>query len=190
MRIAFNAIPTNIGNNLSSFAWDLRYLLLGRHFGVPTDVVKHIGTPASLLDVGCGRGLLLQTLRSHGWDGTYEGFDASRYVIGQARKINDPKARWAVDTFERFDPGNRKWDTIVIAEVIYYIVLADVRRQIFRYRDMLSPTGRLLVRIHDFRKFNQYVHETVGAGARQVSSALMVVGASAEEQGIWRVLGD
>jgi 2-polyprenyl-3-methyl-5-hydroxy-6-metoxy-1,4-benzoquinol methylase len=173
---------TRKAGKLNSLAWDLRYWILGRHFGVPADVLNNLGAPASLLDVGCGRGHLLQTLRARGWCGAYEGFDISRYAIIQARKIGDAHALFAVDTIEEFDSHGQKWDTIVMAESIYYIMLDDLRQQMFRYRDMLNPEGRLLVRIHDFSKFNGYVHETMSAGAKKVSPFLMVLSPTTEER--------
>jgi trans-aconitate methyltransferase len=171
-----NALATRTG--LNAFAWDLRYKLLGRHFGVPSDVLEHVGKPASLLDGACGRAMLLQMLRTNDWSGTYRGFDVSRYVITQARKLDYNNAFFECSSIEDFDHRGQQWDRIVIAEAMYYVDLGEVQNQVSRYRAMLKPDGALLIRMHDFSKFRGHVYEVKKAGGEQVSPQLLRVEAS------------
>ena len=170
---ASRPVSTRLYARFNAIAWDLRYALLGRHFAVPSDVMIEIGRPSALLDVGCGRGNLLRMLRARGWNGTYCGIDVSRYALAQARKIRDHNAIFRVESLENFNAG--EWDCIVIAETIYYVDLAEVQRQIGKYRSLLNPGGKLLIRIHDFRKFRRYVVEVCSTGAEPASSALLIV---------------
>jgi 2-polyprenyl-3-methyl-5-hydroxy-6-metoxy-1,4-benzoquinol methylase len=101
--------------------------------------------PASLLDVGCGSGQLLQFV-SHAKLAGYVGVDISEEAITQARDRGFDKATFCAGTAESYTP-DRTFDVIVFNEVVFY--LKDPRTVLERYQTYLEPAGLLLVSMLD-----------------------------------------
>lgn len=94
-----------------------------------------------VLDVGCGEGILLRHL-NEGEMGTYLGLDLSTQAIRRARARAESGRHFAVADAE-IPPVERRWNAIVLNEVLYYLdrPLAAVAR----YRRMLQPEGLVIV---------------------------------------------
>ena len=144
-------------------AWNLKYGLLGYpRFVAPEDALQFLKTGLSdnqnILELGCGRGALLQGLRSAGWLGTYCGVDISARAIRDARKLHDQRSAWSVSAFESFQ-SQFQWDAVAMIESICYVKLALVPELLTRIMGMLKDEGFLLVRLHDIEKHRAYINE-------------------------------
>ena len=102
--------------------------------------------PASILDAGCGEGLLAEKLKILPYK-SYLGMDVSREAIAIAtRRLGDDRSRftvadaWAFETDEHFD-------VIVFNQSLYY--LTDPAGILKKYRAMLNPGGRIIVSMVD-----------------------------------------
>ncbi len=102
--------------------------------------------PASILDAGCGEGLLAEKLKILPYK-SYLGMDVSREAIAIATsRLGDDRSRftvadaWAFETDERFD-------VIVFNQSLYY--LTDPAGILKKYRAMLNPGGRIIVSMVD-----------------------------------------
>jgi SAM-dependent methyltransferase len=83
------------------------------------EVVDAAGPAASLLDVGCGYGALLDTIRQRGLDLDYRGFDISADMVTAARALHAADARAAFTT----DPTALRPATFAVASGIFNVRL-------------------------------------------------------------------
>jgi SAM-dependent methyltransferase len=102
--------------------------------------------PQSILDAGCGEGLLAEKLKILPYK-AYLGMDVSKEAIAIAtRRLGDDRSRftvadaWAFETDERFD-------VIVFNQSLYY--LTDPAGILKKYRTLLTPGGRIIVSMVD-----------------------------------------
>ncbi len=100
--------------------------------------------PGRVLDVGCGRGLLLQQLRKRGWEVT--GTELSEDSASYARDVLRIDVRTA-DVIDLELPSDY-FDTVILWHVLEHIpdpaaLLAEVTR-------LLRPGGTLLVAVPNF----------------------------------------
>lgn len=102
--------------------------------------------PISILDAGCGEGLLAEKLKILPYK-SYLGMDVSKEAIAIAtNRLGDDRSRftvadaWAFETDERFD-------VIVFNQSLYY--LTDPAGILKKYRAMLNPGGRIIVSMVD-----------------------------------------
>jgi 2-polyprenyl-6-hydroxyphenyl methylase/3-demethylubiquinone-9 3-methyltransferase len=101
--------------------------------------------PKSILDVGCGEGLLAHKLRSRAYK-DYLGVDVSDEAILQAQHLANDRTRFTVAQAESFDPG-RTFDVIIFNQCLYY--MAEPAAILMRYQKFLVPQGRLIVSMYD-----------------------------------------
>ena len=95
----------------------------------------------SVLDVGCGEGVLYQQFRPYGCS-RYLGLDLSHEAIDRATAGAGPDA-----TFVQADAGTFQadgpFDAIVFNEMLYY--LPEPLQAVRRYACALAPGGRIIV---------------------------------------------
>lgn len=105
--------------------------------------------PASILDVGCGEGLLAEKLKVLPYS-SYLGIDVSREAIASATtRLGDVRSRFAVADAASFQEDTR-FDVIIFNQSLYY--LTDPARVMMHYRGLLSPQGRIIVSmVHNAR---------------------------------------
>ncbi len=76
---------------------------------------------ASVLDLGCGVGLLADALARNGSEANYVGIDISSVAIGYARAIDHGlPASFEIADVERLRSFS-KFDAVVLNEVLYYL---------------------------------------------------------------------
>jgi 2-polyprenyl-3-methyl-5-hydroxy-6-metoxy-1,4-benzoquinol methylase len=107
--------------------------------------------PLSLLDVGCGEGLLLKNLGPQ-FVSKYTGLDLAQAALD---KINTKRSgdQYIRTSIEDFVPAE-KWDAIVFNEVLYYT--ADPVAQIRKFENALTHAGVMIVSIHKKPRFWAY----------------------------------
>jgi len=110
----------------------------------------------TVLDVGCGNGLLRQFVNCQ-----YTGIDASSVAINKAR------AAWSTGDFICADAetwqANRRYDAVVLNEVLYY--LNDPLAALRRYAGMVSECGVGLLIVSIFQKRGHWWRRSPNAKA-------------------------
>ncbi len=96
--------------------------------------------PPSVLDVGCGTGLLRERLEGVPFS-EYVGVDLSEAAIDAARSRAHPRSRFVVGDAADLDLG--RFDVVVLNEILYYA--ADPAAFLRRMGAALEPDGLLLV---------------------------------------------
>ena len=97
--------------------------------------------PNSILDVGCGAGLLASKLRVLPYK-SYLGIDISAEAIAQARKLQDERTQFAVADANRFE-STSTFDVIIFNQSMNYMPQPAAR--VTHYSRYLTPHGRLIV---------------------------------------------
>jgi 2-polyprenyl-3-methyl-5-hydroxy-6-metoxy-1,4-benzoquinol methylase len=139
--------PTGIGQA----TWDREYktgqwdYLGGRaempRYAIIAGYCRFIASTASLLDIGCGNGLLSTWIcrdRNH----RYVGIDISNAAIRQARERRVNQARFEVADAAIFDPGDQ-FDVIVFNEMLYY--MASPESVLEHYEGFLRSGGVFII---------------------------------------------
>jgi 2-polyprenyl-3-methyl-5-hydroxy-6-metoxy-1,4-benzoquinol methylase len=103
---------------------------------------RTISSDASVLDIGCGAGHLLDWIY-HDGNRRYVGIDVSSVAIQQAcERTSSRQARFEVADAATFDPGDR-FDIIVFNEMLYYIEHPELVLE--RYESFMAPGGVLII---------------------------------------------
>lgn len=112
---------------------------LGR-FSMMIGYLSELKPHASVLDIGCGEGLLFKRLRrEHGGD-RYLGIDVSASAVEKARAV-DQDAFLCTDA-EAYQPTDR-YDVIVFNECLYYFF--EPVETVQRYAGSLNQDGLVIV---------------------------------------------
>jgi len=96
----------------------------------------------SVLDVGCGTGLLRKRLDAASFS-TYVGVDLSETAIAQAHAQAHPRSRFLVGDVSALDLD--RFDVVVLNEVLYCVPDTDTAAFLGHIRGLLRPQGFLLV---------------------------------------------
>jgi SAM-dependent methyltransferase len=107
----------------------------------PTDRDLLARAPGAVLDVGCGPGRLVIELARQGRESA--GVDTSRVAVRLARSAGATALCRSI-----FDPvpGEGRWDTVLLADGNVGIG-GDPAMLLARCRDLIGPTGRVLVEL-------------------------------------------
>ncbi|HEY0105364.1 MAG TPA: class I SAM-dependent methyltransferase [Rhizomicrobium sp.] len=145
--IGFRAAP------VSAAAWDREYKdgswnFLGTldNLGGLASVVGYCQylNPASILDVGCGAGLLAAKLKVLPYT-AFLGIDLSAEAVAQAAAIADARTAFAVAGAEDFQ-SDRRFDVVIFSQILNHIEHPDA--VLARYANYLTPQGRLIVSMY------------------------------------------
>jgi SAM-dependent methyltransferase len=104
-------------------------------FAMVADRIRAVANPSSVLDVGCGRGLLVQAFCEQGVDAY--GIDASQHAIETAHP--NVATRLSLGTAEEIDGS---WDLITCIEVLEHMAPAAVEQAI---HSMCAASDRVIV---------------------------------------------
>lgn len=103
--------------------------------------VHRLHPRGSVLDVGCGAGILLQLLTRFG-SARFVGVDISAEAIARAASLGIGNASFVVAAFDEWEPPER-YDVIVFGESLFYA--RSPAEVLLRYSQALSPGGSLVV---------------------------------------------
>jgi SAM-dependent methyltransferase len=110
-------------------------------YSVLVGYAMHFHPAGSILDVGCGAGVLYRRLRPYGV-ARYLGIDVSSCAIDKLRGLGDQRCTFLVADAQHYLP-TEKFDTIVFNEVLYYF--RDPLATVQRYTGALNSGGILLL---------------------------------------------
>jgi 2-polyprenyl-3-methyl-5-hydroxy-6-metoxy-1,4-benzoquinol methylase len=99
--------------------------------------------PYSLLDVGCGSGVILRYL-DLAMVTRYTGVDLAQAALDRI-EIKRPQDRYVCSSLEEFHP-EEKWDVILFNEVLYYT--HDPVAHLRKFEPCLHPGGSFVVSMH------------------------------------------
>ena len=120
---------TGFWDNLKSVEELAHYSIIVGYFGF----LKKGG---SLLDIGCGEGLLQQRIGPENYS-DYTGIDLAAEGVKTAKLKEDAKTAFLVADMKTFR-SDKQFDAIIFNEVIYY---APVLKTLQQYATMLKPDG-------------------------------------------------
>ncbi len=112
-------------------------------YGVLYAYMKDLGRAISLLDVGCGEGLILN-LCEREWLAKYWGLDLSQTALNNIQGVL-PNDRLVCSPLESFTT-EEKFDVILFNEVLYYT--AEPESHLERFRNYLNRGGVFLISMH------------------------------------------
>ena len=101
--------------------------------------------PVSILDIGCGAGLLARKLKVLPY-GSYLGVDLSAEAIAQAAPVGDHRTAFVLGGAEDFDTGQR-FDVIIFSQILNYIPRPEA--VLARYAKYLTPSGRIIASLYE-----------------------------------------
>ncbi len=111
------------------------------HFDEKLDLIcRYVRTPASMLDVGCAAGFLLEAGMSRGFD--VHGVEINRKVEAHLNPSLRGKVRFGTLESIRF---RTRFDLITLFDVLEHT--ADPRRLVSRCRELLNPGGLIAIEV-------------------------------------------
>ena len=97
--------------------------------------------PASILDVGCGAGLLAAKLKVLPFQ-SFLGIDISPMAISQAKSLEDARTAFAVCAADDFHADTR-FDIVIFNQCMNY--MTDPAATLAHFAKVLAPAGRMIV---------------------------------------------
>jgi 2-polyprenyl-3-methyl-5-hydroxy-6-metoxy-1,4-benzoquinol methylase len=110
-------------------------------FSVLAGYICHLKPGGTVLDTGCGQGILLRRLPVSSYS-KYVGIDVSGSAISVAQEHANERSTFLAADCEEYSPAEQ-FDVIVFNEVL--CCLSDPLRTVERYARSLKPGGLLLV---------------------------------------------
>jgi 2-polyprenyl-3-methyl-5-hydroxy-6-metoxy-1,4-benzoquinol methylase len=110
-------------------------------FSVLAGYICHLKPGGTVLDTGCGQGVLLRRLPASCYS-RYVGIDLSGSAISVAQEHANERSTFLAADCEEYSPAEQ-FDVIVFNEVL--CCLSDPLRTVERYARSLKPGGLLLV---------------------------------------------
>ena len=115
------------------------------HYAVIAGYVRALSETATVWDIGCGHGRLLQLLQPH--FSSYIGVDISAEAIARAIALQIPRTTFEVSRFEDWSP-RAKADMIIFNESITYTTRPS--ELVLTYANRLNPGGRIIISLVEY----------------------------------------
>jgi SAM-dependent methyltransferase len=115
------------------------------HNAVVLSYITYLRPESSVLEIGCGEGILLRRLKQVGYR-NYTGIDISEFVIRRCQQFRDHKTAFVACDAEHYVPTD-VYDIIVLNECIYYFV--EPVNTLERYARHLTVDGIFVLSLFD-----------------------------------------
>lgn len=112
------------------------------HYTLVAGYLQRLGQQITLLDLGCGQGVILKYL-NRDLIGKYTGVDVAQAALD--RITLRPKDELICSSLEDYEP-NEKWDVVLFNEILYYT--KDPVAHLKKFETALTPRGFFVVSIH------------------------------------------
>jgi len=109
-------------------------------------IAKHSNKNPSVLDLGCGEGILCERMKNESYS-EFVGMDFSSESIKQAVEKNLDKAVFKVADLHYFKP-EKKYDVIVFNEAFYYVHDSEKAKVLQIMMDALTENGIIINSIY------------------------------------------
>lgn len=121
-----------------------------RRFPVAADFIRSLlpDQQASILDIGCSNGGLLQALRQVGYANVM-GVDPSPVCVRTAERLYGIQV--LTGTLSSLPPGFGRYDLVILGAVLEHV--CDLRTALAQTRSLLKPNGLLYVEVPDVTRF-------------------------------------
>jgi len=117
-------------------------------YSIIVGYLQYLKCGGSVLDVGCGEGVLQEKLGPRTYC-RYVGIDISSEAIGQASHKEDEKTSFVCADVNNYVP-TESFDAIVLNEILYY--LDDPLKVLKRYEGYLKEDGIFIISMFVSRK--------------------------------------
>jgi 2-polyprenyl-3-methyl-5-hydroxy-6-metoxy-1,4-benzoquinol methylase len=122
--------------------WDyLRSIGETPRFGIVSSYCRVLASGGSVLEIGCGDGILLEQLDRSRYS-HFTGVDISSVAIDRAAALQDERAVFVCADAETYVP-DRSFDVVVFNEVLEYF--NDPLALVMRYEPFVNPGGHFIV---------------------------------------------
>jgi 2-polyprenyl-3-methyl-5-hydroxy-6-metoxy-1,4-benzoquinol methylase len=170
----------------SGFGYQLRLPEEQEHNQTLVEFMVSASKNKTILDVGCGEGLLLDYLDRWGYQ-KYVGIDFSDVALRNASKRANAKTSFVSGLAESFVPDGQ-FDSIIFNESLY--CFADPLQVIHRYERYLTPDGVMLVSLFTKTERIKLLALEIPKGFNVARSASVTNGAGTWECSMFgRVIG-
>lgn len=139
------------------YHWDVYYKEKANWYVELVDItVNELPPKGTVLDVGCGDGLICSLLSQKGL--TVEGFDAEEVAIEYAKKHNPELELW-VDKIEEVDLKDKKYDYMIAIDVIEHFKYPNFLVQLFdlsckKYMLLSTDNPKRPLRRYDYHRIS------------------------------------
>ncbi|MDT0555584.1 class I SAM-dependent methyltransferase [Patiriisocius hiemis] len=99
----------------------------------------------NLLDIGCGTGAFLKTVKNSSWE--CDGVEPN----SSARKLAHEKNLSVFSSLEDL-PGTKKYDVITLWHVLEH--LPNLKESIYKIESLLKPNGILIIAVPNYKSFD------------------------------------
>jgi SAM-dependent methyltransferase len=175
---------------INAIVWNAQYRLGRWDYMDSEDVtqvlmlVERYFKRPSILDLGCGTSANLPL--TPGKYQRYHGVDISANAIKHARALRRHNASFEVADILTYET-DEMYDTILLREVIYYIPTQKVAKFLWRIAGLLSPEGKIIIKIWDTNSLAEFVDVIRNSGLRVLEEHATTLNEGPE--GIFIVLG-
>ena len=128
-------------------AWEvLKSPLEEKRFESVRSFIYKYATGGSILEVGCGEGLLQAGMDKQRY-ATFTGIDISTVAIARTADLQDTQNTYLVADMETWQPAGEGFDIIIFNESLYY---ASAPIQLMsRYFLFLKPGGAIILSVYE-----------------------------------------
>lgn len=118
------------------------------HNAMVLSYVSYLRPNSSLLEIGCGEGILLQQLKKIGYR-SYTGVDISQVAIDRCSQFRDVKTSFIACNAEMYVPDGNL-DVMIFNESAYYFARPILTLQ--RYAEYLTAEGIFVISLFDMER--------------------------------------